>query len=198
MNTYAQIFVPLYLLDAQKLFHNESLLNRWKDSWCCRESPRSLAFIRRQSVTAVFDRWVGLWALSWLTDTKFHWQPELNDLLNEQRRRKCWQADHGAAERRKRQGKTEGKQRGRVIEGDWHASTMSLLLTCFWSCCCSTDDETLSQVKPDLPSPVQQGYICSPWGNPSSPSHWYRASPRQPLIRLSWSEKCWSLMRGES
>ena len=56
--------------------------------------------------------------------------------------------------------------RGGVIEEDWHAGTMSLLLTRFWFCCCSTDDETSSQVKPDLPSPVQQGYIGSPWGNP--------------------------------
>ncbi len=160
-----QIFVLFYLLDTHQIFHNELLLNSRKDS-CCRGSPRSFAIIRRQSVTAVSDRWVGLWVLSWLTDTKFHWQSEWSDLLNEQRHRQCWQADHGAAGRWKRQEETQRKkQRERARErkkGDWHVCVISLLLACFWSSrCCSADDETSaassSHVMQDLPSSEHQG-----------------------------------------
>lgn len=128
----AKIFVLLYLLNTHQIFHNELLLNSWKDS-CCRGSPRRpVVIIRRQSVTAASDRWVGLWVLSWLTDTKFHWQSEQNNLLGEQRHRKCWQADHGAAGWRKDRKRQREKQRERV-KGDWHVCVISLLLISLWS-----------------------------------------------------------------
>lgn len=141
---YGQMFALPHLLNTHQIFQNELV----EKTAAVEEDPpapllasltlhlflpRTLAIIRRRSVAAVSDRWVGLWALSRLADTKFHWQSEQNDLLDEQRHRKCWQADHEAAGWRKRREDTPRGRQREGVKGDWHVCIISLLLSCLWS-----------------------------------------------------------------
>lgn len=132
------------------------------------DPPCSPAIIRRHSVTAGSDRWVGLWVLCWCTNTKFHWNLHGTTYsMNKgfSRADKLITGLQGEEKERKRQRK---KQREREEEGDWHVCIISLLLTCFWSsCCCSADDETLSASS----SQVTQDLWWDSDTKPSTPSH---------------------------
>ena len=152
INTAGSITVQvrmLHLLNRHQIFLNELLLTCRKGS-CGRGSFCSLAIIRRQSVTAVSDRWVGLWVLNWFADTKFHWHSEYRGSLSEQGFGGADRLIKGCGGRSKRQAEArgerdkEGESEGQSERGDWRVCVISLLLSRFWSCR-SADDENFGR-----------------------------------------------------